>query len=1034
MASEKAGLLAALLALIAALPFHAVAAPGTVPTSTSLAVASGTNALASGATIASGTVVTFVATVDSGATQVTQGQVRLCEASAASCTDIHQFGTAQLTSAGTARFRFVPGIGNHSYKAIFAGTPSASPAYVASSSPAVDLTITGRHATKTAATITQAGAAGHYTMTATVSGIDDRPGLAAPTGTVSFLDTTAANAVLGTSALGSVTTSVTFSQASKPPLTVVPRSTAAADFNGDGFADLVVGANAINVLLGNGDGSFMPVVTTPMSVPEAGPTAVGDFNGDGIPDLAVWSGSSSYSVTILLGKGDGTFSTAPSLDQITSQAMVTGDFNGDGIADLATAEGYAVSIYFGKGDGTFTAASKNSWPGVNPLYLAAGDFNGDDLTDLAVTDTAIPGSVFLLLSNGNGTFSKTGLSPTTGFHLGGIASGDLNGDGFLDLVLANYDGDTNHGLTVLLGRGDGTFQAPVSYGALNMNLRSVAVVDVNGDGIPDLATADENGYHLAVLPGKGDGTFDKEIDLALPASDSGYLIPADFNGDGITDLAIPDSAGNLNLLLIEPAQSVTATVPDVVLTQPGIHQVIASYPGDSLYQSSVSPANSVTFLLNPTVTVTPAATSLALPRDLSVTIVVSGVQGYPTPTGSVSLFTQYDSPGSAELANGSASITVPASALHVGTDTLTVSYTPDAASQAIYTGQYGFATVTVTAPSVAAPPQFSPPTGTYSTTQLVTITNATPGSTINYTVDGSDPTIGSALYNRPIVIASTETVKAITTASGYSPSPISVATYTIGAPGPAPSLINLSPALTSAGGQGFALTVNGSGFSGSSVALWGTTPLATQFVSGNQLVAQVPASDIATAGTTPVAVQTPAPSGVASNVLQFEIDTAAAGSAAAPVFNPAAATIAAGSTATYPVVLPSTATSVSATCLNLPAGATCSYSAASRAITIGTLSTTPAGTSTVTVVFTETEPGAATAVMLLPILLLPFAYPRNKVSSRPLWFTALLGILLLVAGASITACSGSPGSPQPPSASNLSHQVISSATVNLTIQ
>jgi hypothetical protein len=111
---------------------------------------------------------------------------------------------------------------------------------------------------------------------------------------------------------------------------------------------------------------------------------------------------------------------------IAVQEMVTGDFNGDGIADLATAEGYGVSIFLGKGDGTFTAAGKNSWPGVNPLYLAAGDFNGDGLTDIAVSDTAVRGSVFLLINKGDGTFSKTSLSPTTGFALGAIAAGDLN--------------------------------------------------------------------------------------------------------------------------------------------------------------------------------------------------------------------------------------------------------------------------------------------------------------------------------------------------------------------------------------------------------------------------------------------------------------------------------------------------------------------------------------------------------------------------------------------------------------------------------
>jgi hypothetical protein len=384
------------------------------------------------------------------------------------------------------------------------------------------------------------------------------------------------------------------------------------------------------------------------------------------------------------------------------------------------------------------------------------------------------------------------------------------------------------------------------------------------------------------------------------------------------------------------------------------------------------------------------------------------------------------------LNQGSASIPIPTYVLHTGTNLLTVNYLPDAASQSIYEGQTGSATVVVTPPPFAAPPQFSPPAGIYSTLQTITFTDTTPASTMYYTQDGSDPTSASAVYNGPIAVTSTETIKAIAVAIGYAASPISTASYTIGAPSSKPVLGSLSPAFTSAGGQGFALTVNGSGFSEGSTILWGSTPLATQFVNGNQLVTLVSASDTVTAGTIPITVQTPAPGRLVSSVLQFEVDSATTGSTAAPVFSTATATIAAGSTATYPVVLPSTATSVSTTCLNLPTGATCSYSAASGAVTISTLSTTPAGAYTVTVVFTETEPGTATAVLLVPILLLPFAWLGRKTSSRRLCFAILLGSLLLVPAACVTACGGSSGSTQMPP--TVTQQVTSSATVSLTVQ
>jgi VCBS repeat protein len=609
----------------------------------------------------------------------------LCDASAASCTDIHQFGSAQLTTAGTAKFRFVPGIGSHRYKAVFAGTPGSSPAYAASSSATVTLTVTGSgaKATTTTTLAVTGDAAGQYVMTATVEGIVKRPGLAASTGSVSFLNTTGAGAVFGTSVVGMASIGVNLINSGNLPLAIASNLIATADFNGDGFPDLMVAENyydsgsaLLNVLLENADGSFTPV-TTP--IPGLNPTwlTVGDYNGDGIPDLAVAS-FDSYTVSILLGNGDGTFRVVPSSIPITAQDMVTGDFNGDGIADLATAEGYAVSIFLGNGDGTFKAAQKNSWPEVNPLFLATDDFNGDGFTDLAVSDTAVRGSVFLLLNKGDGTFSKTGLTPATGIFVGGIAAGDLNGDGILDLALAD-------GVTVLLGKGDGTFQAPKLYGVSTQG--SVVIGDFNGDGIPDLAAGGG-----ALLLGNGDGTFGDAIIGDANELGSGYLATADFNGDGFADMALPGS--EVNVLFAQPTVSVTATLPSVQLTKPGSYQMQAKYSGDTLYQSSASAVDNVTFRFTPTVTASPSASSVQSPDPLTVAVVVTGVKSYPVPTGVVNVTnaTLYSSGYVSDyvlLNHGSASIPIVTSALHIGTNALTVNYLPDATSQSIYEGQTG---------------------------------------------------------------------------------------------------------------------------------------------------------------------------------------------------------------------------------------------------------------------------------------------------------------------------------------------------------
>jgi len=153
------------------------------PTTTTLAITSGGNAVT---TVSSGSVITLTASVMAGSAAVTPGQVQFCDATAPHCTDIHRLGITQLTTAGTATFRFVPGIGTHSYKAIFSGTTGDAP----SSSNASALTVNGAYPSTTS--IEQTGSASNYTLTATVSG---HAGFS-PTGAVSFLDTSNANTVL----------------------------------------------------------------------------------------------------------------------------------------------------------------------------------------------------------------------------------------------------------------------------------------------------------------------------------------------------------------------------------------------------------------------------------------------------------------------------------------------------------------------------------------------------------------------------------------------------------------------------------------------------------------------------------------------------------------------------------------------------------------------------------------------------------------------------------------------------------------------
>ena len=288
--------------------------------------------------------------------------------------------------------------------------------------------------------------------------------------------------------------------------------------------------------------------------------------------------------------------------------------------------------------------------------------------------------------------------------------------------------------------------------------------------------------------------------------------------------------------------------------------------------------------------------------------------------------------------------------------------------------------------------------------------------------------MNSTKYTEPIAVSSTETIKAMaldSTNGGYIDSAVASATYTINIPtNPVPVVSGLSPAFTSAGGAAFTLTVSGSGFVSNSTIYWGSTALTTTYGSATSLTAQVSAAEIASAGMTAITVQTPTPGGGTSNSLQFEVDSGTSGSG--PTFTTLTATVAPGSSASYSVTLPSGATNVSVTCLNLPTGASCSY--ATGAVTIATSATTPAGTYQITVVFTETLPGAATGFVMLPFLLLPLLFIRKKLAARGVWLTACL-VLALTAGVACAVGCGGGGSSTPQT-----HQVTSSGVVTLTVQ
>jgi hypothetical protein len=221
-------------------------------------------------------------------------------------------------------------------------------------------------------------------------------------------------------------------------------------------------------------------------------------------------------------------------------SVVSADFNGDGILDLAVANfgDNTISIFVGYGDGTFQSRV-NYATGSNPSRVAVGDFNKDDKMDIAVADGAgsSGNTVSVLLGNGDGTF-QSHVDYQTGRGSVSVAVADINRDGNLDLSVGNYGPDYLTGsVSILLGNGDGTFQAHMDYPA-GVNPVGVLVGDFNQDNELDLGVMNNNPpFGVSTLLGNGDGSFQKPIHNTAGTNPRAGIV-ADFNADGNLDLAI----------------------------------------------------------------------------------------------------------------------------------------------------------------------------------------------------------------------------------------------------------------------------------------------------------------------------------------------------------------------------------------------------------------------------------------------------------------------------------------------------------------
>ncbi|HLF46880.1 MAG TPA: VCBS repeat-containing protein, partial [Chitinophagaceae bacterium] len=341
-----------------------------------------------------------------------------------------------------------------------------------------------------------------------------------------------------------------FTNSSTPSVSSLPHSITAADFNGDGKADMAISfgdltSNFVSVLLGNGDGTFgsatnFVVGSRPFFIINA------DFNGDGKIDLATANGGGGDDISVLLGNGDGSF--APPFNYSTGdapQTLAAADFNGDGKKDLAVVNqnSHNVSILLGAGTGSFASAVNFSAVESSPYSITVADFNSDGKIDLALSHST-SNKISVHLGNGTGSFSYFSTF-LVGNEVYSVANGDFNGDGKKDLATANT---ASNNISIMLGNGAGSFGTATNYPTGN-SPRVVVPGDINSDGKTDLVAANFGNENISVFLGDGFGSFGLATNFTVGNHPISIAI-TNFNADNKPDMAVVNHHGNSVSVLV----------------------------------------------------------------------------------------------------------------------------------------------------------------------------------------------------------------------------------------------------------------------------------------------------------------------------------------------------------------------------------------------------------------------------------------------------------------------------------------------------
>lgn len=325
-----------------------------------------------------------------------------------------------------------------------------------------------------------------------------------------------------------------------------PSQVVAADFNRDGVRDLAVpnGSGELNVLVGNGDGTFRSPLVQPLGASNVSALTVGDFDADGDTDLVAVR-RDQVSGSVLLGNGDATFSGASLADPGFSDFVTSGDLDGDGHQDLVLLRptGGQVRVMRGTGSGSFHLV-RTHVVGSLPGWTTLGDFNADGFIDVVTANQGSPGasaptgSVSILLGSATGFFTPNRMMFGE-YVMTAFVADDFDVDGRMDVAVAQQESPGGWDVMMLLGTGDASFQPAFKVGGLG-TVAEMRSGDFNRDGLPDLAVTDVGswGPNLAIFMGMGGGHFQRSVRYEGNGGGPFSLTLDDFNSDGLSDLAV----------------------------------------------------------------------------------------------------------------------------------------------------------------------------------------------------------------------------------------------------------------------------------------------------------------------------------------------------------------------------------------------------------------------------------------------------------------------------------------------------------------